>query len=526
MKRTPAILAVLAALTALDAGAALVTYKDWDKSPEFVYLTTDAEKKAWKAIQTDDEAAKFIQLFWVKRDPDMKTPANEYKQRFEALVAQADKLFPLGNKRGALTERGKLLILIGPPKSLGQSAKSSVDTGFGSQGTSAGNNFLGTGGATTITYQFLYEQPQLPEWADVKSLDAKFQVDTGTQSEHLIDMSVVKRLEKKAVEMALKNPDLKEPPVYKTREQFEAEQKAANEAAAEAAKGPTLSAPVRAVLDEALAKEKPYGALTLLPIFYANGASRVMVQLWVPASAMKTTEGVKLALLVRTKDGKDAARREEAAEVQKSKNDFFVDRTLSLDPGEYDVAAALLDGAGAVLASAKRGVSAPAMPTEFGASPLFLAFHDFEVAAGKPEDPMVFFVRKFVAKPEEKLSATEDGLAWVVRLYNPGIDPTTKKILLKKEVWVKKAKGGKVEVPQGEQAPIDPPALQGDQKIVLDLAGGIVEKDLGQYFTGDNSVEVKITDTVSGKTITASAPFSIEKKEAPAPPAPAPAKKK
>ena len=42
-------------------------------------------------------------------------------------------------------------------------------------------------------------------------------------------MSPAKRLENKAAQMALVNPDLKEVPVYKTREQAEAEQKTAVE---------------------------------------------------------------------------------------------------------------------------------------------------------------------------------------------------------------------------------------------------------------------------------------------------------
>src|SRR5450755_552243 len=110
------VLALL--LSSLSGFAAdLVKYKDWKKSPEYEYLITDAETKEWKTVKTDAEAEKFIALFWARRNPDPKNPDNMFKLRFEKLVEYADKRFTLASgKRGALTERGKLFILVGPPK--------------------------------------------------------------------------------------------------------------------------------------------------------------------------------------------------------------------------------------------------------------------------------------------------------------------------------------------------------------------------------------------------------------------------
>src|SRR5664280_319867 len=119
---TPLLLSAVAAFPSL---AALDKYKDWEKSPEYAYLTTDDEKKEWKKIASDQDAEKFIALFWARRDPDLKTPENEFHERFETLAEKADELFPLGRKRGALTERGKAFILIGPPKSIAHGASTS-----------------------------------------------------------------------------------------------------------------------------------------------------------------------------------------------------------------------------------------------------------------------------------------------------------------------------------------------------------------------------------------------------------------
>ena len=76
-----------------------------------------------------------------------------------------------------------------------------------------------------------------------------------------------------------------EPPVYKTREEHEAEQKAAAAAAAEAAKGPVLSAPVREKLEALIGKE-PQGDLGTFPLAFGDKATRLMVQLAVPAAVV------------------------------------------------------------------------------------------------------------------------------------------------------------------------------------------------------------------------------------------------
>ncbi len=112
MKRTiPSSLSLLllSVAAAFPSLAALDKYKSWEKSPEYAYLATDDEKKEWGKIASDQDAEKFIALFWARRDPDLKTPQNEFRDRFEALVKKADDTVPLGRRRGALTERGKAL---------------------------------------------------------------------------------------------------------------------------------------------------------------------------------------------------------------------------------------------------------------------------------------------------------------------------------------------------------------------------------------------------------------------------------
>ena len=499
-------------------GADLTKFKEWDRSPEFVYLATDADKKEWKAVQTDEQAEKFVALFWARRDPDIKTPVNEFKARFDALVAKSDEAFKVGKLRGAMTERGKAFILIGPPKTIGrmdiQSGGSAGRPGGSAAGTAITDQLQidSSGpGAMVQGYQFSYEADQLPKWTELKMLKLNFRTEPAASSESVGESGQLKKLASKAAAVALVNPTLKELPVYKTKEQVDAEMKAAFEAAAEKERGPELSAPARQTLEGILAKEAG-GPVSPFGLAYQNGATRLMIQLHASGDAVKAPAEAKLIVLVKAKDGKDAARREEVANVSKAKVDYFCDRIIPIVPGDYDVAAALLDASGAVLSSGHRTVSVQPLPAELGLSPLLIAYTDVEMAGVKPEDPFVFAQRKFLSRGDGKLDSKKDGLSYVVRLYNPGIDPVTRKTAIKRTIRVKPKSGGPgVDVPlPAEEPSVIPESKEGAAAYVVDLAGNIVDEKLGDYFRpGDYELKIKVTDDITKKVVEAVAPFTV-----------------
>ena len=144
---------------------------------------------------------------------------------------------------------------------------------------------------------------------------------------------------------------------------------------------------------------------------------------------------------------------EEAASLQKSKGDFFAARTIRALPGEYDLAAALLDASGKVLVAARRTATVAPLPPSFGGSTLLIASDDFPAEAPKPDDPFTFSSRRFVTRGENKLDAT-DGLSYAVRIYNPAVDPVNRTVLLKRSMKVKPKNGAGIDVP----LPPDEPA--------------------------------------------------------------------
>ncbi|MFI5167097.1 MAG: GWxTD domain-containing protein [Thermoanaerobaculales bacterium] len=114
MRRFALPLVVIASLAASFAAAELSqTFKDWPNGPAG-FLLTASEKKAYAELKTDAEAQAFVDLFFAKRDKNLGA-VNEFKLDFDARVVAADKMFSAEKLKGSLSDRGKVLIILGKP---------------------------------------------------------------------------------------------------------------------------------------------------------------------------------------------------------------------------------------------------------------------------------------------------------------------------------------------------------------------------------------------------------------------------
>lgn len=508
-------------LAGVASATGLERFKDWSKSPEFVCLATDAEQKAWKKIASDEDADRFIQLFWAKRDPDLKTPVNEFKVVFDQRVKEADRLFPMARVRGALTERGKLYILLGPPKTLTRLAGTKLQPTFATQSQEDANsgatpgqirppNDPGTSiGESIVT--FTYEAAQLPDWAPVKSFTAQFVVELARDFVGGNSGGAVNSLEVKARTAALRNADLKAPPHFRTAAEVEAETKAAEEAAAEAAKGPALTEGARRALEESLSKEDA-GALTLFPITLREGEVRLQVQLFVPAPAGAPGPDARLAILVKNKAGGDAARLEEVTGFDPTRGGYLASRFFTVPPGDYGVAAEVFDASGKVVASAKRSISIPAVGKDFALSPLVIASSYYPVPKSAADQAFTTNGYHFVTKGERL--DPEDGLMFVVRVYNPAVDPATKTVSLSRTVKLKPKGFPAADLPQPQDPPIPVPDVKGEDAkglLSVDVSVVLIESRLGDYLRrpGEYEIKVVMTDNISKKTAEQSGTFVV-----------------
>jgi GWxTD domain-containing protein len=124
----PTLIAVVLACIALPL-IAETSPRDFAKGPA-QWLMTGEERRDWRNVKTDDQAIDFIGLFWARRDPTAGNGRNDNRTDFDTRVAYADQNFKEGNRRGSLTERGRVLVVLGFPTNLsGQSAHTTGQMG-------------------------------------------------------------------------------------------------------------------------------------------------------------------------------------------------------------------------------------------------------------------------------------------------------------------------------------------------------------------------------------------------------------
>jgi GWxTD domain-containing protein len=89
----------------------------WDKwvKEDVAYIITDEERRAFRALTTDEEREQFVEQFWLRRDPTPGTPANEFKEEHYRRIGFANGRFTDQKVAGWKTDRGRIYITFGPP---------------------------------------------------------------------------------------------------------------------------------------------------------------------------------------------------------------------------------------------------------------------------------------------------------------------------------------------------------------------------------------------------------------------------
>ncbi len=81
---------------------------------DVVYIISPEEKDVFKKLTTAEEKEKFIEQFWLRRDPTPGTIENEFKEEHYRRIAYANERFASGLP-GWKTDRGRIYIMFGPP---------------------------------------------------------------------------------------------------------------------------------------------------------------------------------------------------------------------------------------------------------------------------------------------------------------------------------------------------------------------------------------------------------------------------
>jgi GWxTD domain-containing protein len=87
--------------------------KNWIEN-EVPDIITEAERRAFRELGTEEEREQFIEIFWNNRNPDPESPTNAFKEEHYRRLAYADEHFASGIS-GRKTDRGRIYIIWGPP---------------------------------------------------------------------------------------------------------------------------------------------------------------------------------------------------------------------------------------------------------------------------------------------------------------------------------------------------------------------------------------------------------------------------
>lgn len=216
LKRCAVCVTVL--LFALTAYAELSPeFADWAEGPEGFFLTED-EADAWEEVTTDAEAKDFIALFWAKRDPNPGAAYNEFKARVEGMIKYCDENFSYEGKRGALSDMGRVFLLLGPPHQAQSRGPTQTVDGTNQAG-GAGGSYRGTDQVTALAKMWTYDPARLDEKFKVKGsrLLFVFYEERPNTNEYVLDRShreatMAMRVLNRAPDVYVLNPDLETVP--------------------------------------------------------------------------------------------------------------------------------------------------------------------------------------------------------------------------------------------------------------------------------------------------------------------------
>lgn len=88
---------------------------------EVVYIITPKERDVFLKLASDKERDIFVEAFWKQRDPTPGTPKNEFREEHYRRIGHANRMLGRGTPTpGWKTDRGRIYILLGEPKSIEQ----------------------------------------------------------------------------------------------------------------------------------------------------------------------------------------------------------------------------------------------------------------------------------------------------------------------------------------------------------------------------------------------------------------------
>jgi GWxTD domain-containing protein len=444
------------------------------------YIITPKEREFFINLPNEEERGKFIELFWKKRDPNPQTPENEFKVEYYKRMAAANRLFGTGGIAGWRTDRGKIYILLGPPKEIQRDMNPQ----------SPGNTLVSVFQGSKETWQYWgLPNPNLPynmEFVFVDKfstgnymLENTFRVDSGRNRPFDASQLTYQFDYQEWLAEAQKNP-------------FEGFDK----------------------LKEIITTQVSYTHIPFRSeVFYFRGAEKktfIPLALEIQPSSLtpkkiNDNDYYSLSLILNVSNSLGQLVFEKSrdlnfqspisASVSEHRKPFLVETAITLEPGVYKLHVLVLDNFSGKVGTSHEEISVPSFSSEeLAVSDILLSSQ----ALGAMEKKERAFPEQKGQTDARRVFQAGEELNVYFEVYNLTLDPATGSNKFKVDYSF--VQGGKL-VTQVPAAAITPTAER-DCRVQISFR-------LRNFKTGEYALRVDVTDELSGKSQTREAPLVI-----------------
>lgn len=405
--------------------ANLGKYEGWDKT-WVQHLLTKKELKVFKKLSTESEAENFVALFWAKRDPTPGTPRNEFKERCEMLASIADKDYSNEKVKGSITDRGKVLLLLGPPYARKEVAYSDSEGNLQNEGVSMTADQRAFMFGKMDVWIYRKEQiERLPFELPWNELRVEFKKEEGQKDFYLNrNISNVLKAIAQAQEGWIKSPDLKNVPDW----------------AKTMGKSPFIILAEKILKGEELLIKDT--ALTTYGTFYDsnNQTYGSVIILFDENSPVKDQKEVNFFLEVLDKNNNvTAGPIEDKVALKQTIRGFYLDRSFLIESGDYKLLKIVGKEDGTAIYSNLIDINVPDFKDLNQEGFWFCLASDVKPvdSVWYENDPFVFGGVKVIPKLDLKFKK-EDDLWYFYNLFHPEIDEQLQKPKISEKIEIYK----------------------------------------------------------------------------------------
>jgi GWxTD domain-containing protein len=499
-KRTlTAIALATAALFAVSAFALSETYEQFGNGPAQFIMTKD-EAAQWKGIKTDDAAKSFIDAFWARRGA-------AFKAEFDQRVKYADEHFAEGRRKGSTTDRGRVLIILGGPAKV-MKTPVAITAAPRANATDLDQETADRPRARQV---WTYEAGKTPNLG-IPVLEVAF-VDSLNSGDWKLertrasgDYNVI--FEKVNVANSTANVTQTTTTTTTTTE-------------TKTTTGPAGAVPPATLKNPAyqtaVDAQKAGTSAINRNVFAAyselvspTGEFFIPLELYIPKTSSLTPDSADTFFgIIEDANGKAVYSFEEPAKLATSKDEQFVDKSITLPTGRYNAYVGLAKGDTPVAIATRPLEITEVTKDATGTSKMVLSndVHETEVAA-PPKAPFAFGKLKVVPKADMAFGAKDD-LWYFVEVHNPAIDTASNlpKMQMKLEL-----SGGNltkpISAPLTDAQPLPLSGAPGPGQYAI-FSSIPLSQMTAPLKPGDYVLKMKLIDTLSKQTYNLEQSFKI-----------------